>query len=302
MKLLRLPHMLLLIVFYSQAFGSNPVGFVLPDSVQEMTLKFKTFKNLIVIPVIINNSLHVNLILDTGCRNLVLFGKKFTSLLAAGAKKNVQFSGLGSGDPVQGYLTLNNTVSLESITGTSLPIVVVPSKNIFSSYPSIHGIIGYDIFLKFEIEINPREQTITFRPAATAKPPEAYSQVPLKIIDSRPVLTSDIHFSKMNNQAYELMIDTGSALGLLLKTTDLTKFTEQNTEQIIGKGLNGSLMGFTTIAEKLLVGDFEMTSLPAGITVSQWHNYASIGMGVLKDYILVLNYCKSYACFKKLDA
>jgi hypothetical protein len=36
-----------------------------------------------------------------------------------------------------------------------------------------------------------------------------------------------------------------------------------------------------------------------GIIASPWHNYASIGMDILKDYTLVLNYCKGYAGFRK---
>jgi hypothetical protein len=37
----------------------------------------------------------------------------------------------------------------------------------------------------------------------------------------------------------------------------------------------------------------------AGIIYSPWHNYASVGMDLISAYSLVLNYCKSYAGFKK---
>ncbi|MFZ6013855.1 MAG: hypothetical protein ACOYXT_26175, partial [Bacteroidota bacterium] len=71
-------------------------------------------------------------------------------------------------------------------------------------------------------------------------------------------------------------------------------------ESVIGRGFNGLISGYTVIAKKLIMEGFEMTNIPAGITISSWHNYASIGMQVLKDYAVVINYCKSYVCFKRL--
>jgi hypothetical protein len=42
--------------------------------------------------------------------------------------------------------------------------------------------------------------------------------------------------------------------------------------------------------------------VPTGIVSSEWHNNASIGMDILKDYIVILNYCEAYACFKRREA
>jgi hypothetical protein len=96
------------------------------------------------------------------------------------------------------------------------------------------------------------------------------------------------------------MIDTGSTLGLLLKTTDLNDYKVYSSERVIGRGLNGDIAGFETTTEKLLLSTLEMTHLRTGIIHSPWHNHASIGMDVLKDYIFVLNYCKGYAGFRKV--
>jgi hypothetical protein len=311
MKIFKTPYFWILIMVFSFSFSYPSTslsyaplpraGFHLPDSVNEMTIKFRSIKNLIILPVTLNDSIEVNLILDTGCRNLVLFGKRFQKLLNAHSDKVVQFSGLGSGAPVKGYLSLNNEVSIEAVLGEKVPVVVVPNKNLFSMYNDVHGVIGYEIFQKFEIEINPKKQLITFRSATRTTEREGYSKVLLQVVDSRPVMNSTITMDSNADHTCDLMIDTGSSLGLLLKTTDLEKFKYNDTEKVIGRGLNGLLMGIETIAKKLQIQNFEMTSLPTGIVESQWHNHASIGMDILKDYILVLNYCKSYACFKKIS-
>ena len=59
-------------------------------------------------------------------------------------------------------------------------------------------------------------------------------------------------------------------------------------------------MGIQTIASKLILDTFEMTDINAGVTYSDWHNYASVGMEVMRNYTVVLNYCKAYAGFKKI--
>jgi hypothetical protein len=289
----------LLTFFCNAALASPRSGFYLPDSVEEMTLRYKPVKGLIVLPVIINDSIRLNLILDTGCRNLVLFGKRFQKLLKLNPSRQIQFSGLGSGKPVHGFLSLSNKVSIGQVLGESIPVVVVPERNVLGMYDNVHGVIGYDIFLKFEIELNTRAQTITFRPAMKAIAPNGYVQVPLRIVDSRPVMSSEILVDSDRNRKYDLMIDTGSTLGLLLKTTNMKEFDNRSQQRVIGLGFNGPILGYKTMADRLQLDGMDMKHLPTGIIESPWHNYASIGMEVLKDYVLVLNYCKSYACFRK---
>lgn len=274
-------------------------GFYLPDNVSKVTLNYKSLQNLVVLPVVINDSIKVNLILDTGCRNLVLFGKRFDKLFYTQPDKKVQFSGLGDGRPITGRLSINNKVSIQAVIGEKIPIVLIPRQNLFSAYTDIHGVIGYDIFIKFEIELNPLRQLITFRPAADAVLAEDYKKISIRIKDSRPLIHSQVLFPGTESQGCDLMLDTGSTLGLLVKTSDLKKFPKGTHKKILGRGLNGDVIGIETTAHKLILDTFEIDVIPAGVTYSAWHNYASVGMNVMKDYTIVLNYCKGYAGFKK---
>lgn len=289
-----------LFTFYSAASSSLPrAGFFLPDSVNEISLPFKMIKNLIVLPVTINDSVEVNLILDTGCRNLILFGKKFKKIFSVSPGRPVQFSGLGNGQPVTGGVSLGNKVSINAVLGEHIPVVIVGDKNVFNTYYNIHGVIGYDIFVKFEIELNALAKTIIFRPAAKGQTPSGFAKVPLQIVDARPLISSHLFLDAHTNRMYELMIDTGSSLGLLLKTTDISKFEHHRNKQVIGIGFNGPISGYQTVSDKLMLTGFEFNSVPTGIVSSDWHDNGSIGMAVLKDYIVILNYCKAYACFKR---
>jgi len=289
------------LILLSITVWSSPTkaGFYLPDSVQSVTLKYKLVNNLILLPVTINDTINLNLILDTGCRNLVLFGKRFQKLFTMQPGSRVQFSGLGEGNPVYGKLSLGNTVVLGEAIGNQIPVVVVPEQNLFGSYTQVHGVIGYDIFTKFEVELNPVLKEITLRPAATADLASNYNRVPIRIEDSRPLINCEVVLTKDHKHLCDLMIDTGSSLGLLLKTTEIENFEDQGSTTVLGRGFNGLIEGIKTNTKRLVLQDMVIESLATGIIHSTWHNYASIGMDVLKEYTVVLNYCKGYAGFRK---
>lgn len=275
-------------------------GFFIPDSIQSVTLTYKKVNNLILLPVRINDSVVVDLILDTGCRNLVLFGKQFQKLFTFQPGKQVQFSGLGSGEPLFGKLSLNNSVSIEAVLGRNIPVVVVPQRNIFGSYVHADGVIGYEVFSRFEIEIDPKLQQITFRPGQYATLSSEYSSVPIRIVDSRPLIDCEMVFTDDRKHLCDLMIDTGSILGLLLKTTDLDFIEDRGEYEILGRGFNGPIEGVRLMTSRLILKDLVLKSVPTGIIHSPWHNHASIGMNILKDYRIVLNYCEGYAGFKRI--
>jgi hypothetical protein len=281
-------------------YASPSSGFFLPDSVNEFSFRYKSINNLIILPVRINDSVSVRLILDTGCRNLVLFGKRFKKLFDQYEERPVEFSGLGKGNPIQGLLTINNTVKFGSIAGNNISIVVVPGRSPFSAMHGIDGIIGYDVFYKFEVEINFPHQTITFRPAEFTKSLSSdFTIFPIRIENSKPVLTCNISFYENQDEAYELLIDTGSYLGLLI-TEPKRRYPRKMSElKILGEGLNGLVEGFETFATRVNIGNIELKEVPAAVVHSNAHHYASIGTKTLKDYTLILNYCKAYAALKK---
>lgn len=283
---------LAILVVVHTASAAPAEGFFLPDSIKEVTFKYKSVNNLIVLPVRINDNEIVNLVLDTGCRNLILFGKRFRDMIGPD-NREIIFSGLGTGKPAKGYVTLENHVTFSKVTGKRIPIVVVPERNVFANYPGIHGIIGYELFMKFEVEINFAQQQITFRPAMFAFPPAGFHLIPLRIEDSRPIVSCVISFDDDQEEICDLLIDTGSSLGLLFTAPQPKNRSRART--VLGRGVNGYLSGQKLVASKVTFGNFSLHDLPAGVVTSNTHHYASLGTEVLKDFTLLINYHKSYA-------
>jgi hypothetical protein len=277
-------------------------GFFMPDTVQQITVSYKTLRGLIVLPMVLNDSIRVNLILDTGCRTLVLFGNRFSKFLKTEANKTAQFSGYGDGKPVFGKISLYNKISMQQMLGENIPLVIVPNRNFLQNFSNVHGIIGYDILTKFEIEINPAKQTITFRSAPNSTPPSDYEYMDLNVIDCRPVLTSTVYSGRKKSTKCDLMIDTGSALSLLfrVKGLDDNEYSRTRTEELIG--LNGTTLSYNTFTNKIQLNNIEMKGVKTGVVHAAHKNGASIGMGLLKNYVIIFNYCKSYVCLKKISS
>ena len=147
--------------------------------------------------------------------------------------------------------------------------------------------------------MNCAERRITFRPAINAEISPEYEKIAIKVEDGRPIISSTLLINS-KSVSFDLMIDTGSSLGLLLKTTDKSRFLgARDSRSVLGRGLNGNIEGASLFADRLFLDHLEIEKVRAGIIYSPWHNYASVGMDLIANYSLVLNYCKSYAGFKK---
>jgi hypothetical protein len=139
---------------------------------------------------------------------------------------------------------------------------------------------------------------ITFRPAQTATLSDDYNLIPIRVEDSRPIIKSSISLLG-HEESLDIMIDTGSSLGLLLKNNEGYRLFNGRSTTILGRGLNGLIEGINLNAEGVKLDEFLLTRVPVGVIHSAWSGIPSIGMGVLRDYSVVLNYCKGYIGLKR---
>ena len=276
-------------------------GFHLPDSILELTFKYKTEGNLIILPVLINDSVQVDLILDTGASNLVLFGKTFQKYFQFVPDGKVQFSGLGSGKTLSGKLSIDNKVEINSVIGLDIPVVVVSEKNLFSALKNVDGYIGYEILQKFEIEINPARQTISFRSPMHERFPYGFTRIPFKVKGSRPILDCAILLSLEQKRLCDLMIDTGSAFGLLMMSTDEHWIDDKGRPESFARGFSGEVKGVEIKSSKIHLKNFVLDTGSSRIIRSAKRDYASIGMGILSQYSFILNYVKGYVELRKAN-
>ena len=143
-------------------------------------MKFLDFSYL---PIEIND-VSLSFVLDTGVSKPILFNVSGQDSIQLRNVSEITISGLGGGEPIKGLSSKENFFKLEEIRNFKQLLYVVLDKEMNFS-PSlgipIHGIIGYDLFRDFVVEINYSSEYIKFHD------PEFYSEKekPLYISNGR---------------------------------------------------------------------------------------------------------------------
>ncbi|MFD2533128.1 aspartyl protease family protein [Gracilimonas halophila] len=124
---------------------------------RRVTIPFTLINNLIVIEASINNSAPMKFILDSGASGNIL-----TSVYDEGLYLNnvetVRLAGLGEGNSIEAFLSLDNNIKIGERIVASNAEVLLLKEDIFQldtfMGTKINGILGHDFFESFAVEIN----------------------------------------------------------------------------------------------------------------------------------------------------
>ena len=104
---------------------ARPLGFVLPDGVKKITVPFEVYNNLIVIDVLLNGSLPLKFVLDTGVRTTVLTEKTLTDVLNLTYSRKITIPGAGGKKLVDAYVVNNVSLNVGRIRGNGHALLVL---------------------------------------------------------------------------------------------------------------------------------------------------------------------------------
>ena len=157
-QILRALFFLVLPLFgFGQTFG-------LPDGQKHEKVKFQLINNLVIVPIEVNGT-PLSFVLDTGVSTPILFNISDKDSIQINEVSEITIQGLGEGEPIQALRSRNNSFKLGSIENNLQSLYVVLDKSLNFS-PSlgipIHGIIGYDLFRDFVVEMNYFSRNIKF--------------------------------------------------------------------------------------------------------------------------------------------
>lgn len=295
------------------SFNGTAQEFSLPEGTTYEKVNFELINNLIVIPIEINRA-KLNFILDTGVSSPILFNLSDQDSIQLRNVTEMTLNGLGVGEPMKALKSRGNDFKLKKIRNLNQELFVVLDKDINFS-PTlgipIHGIIGYDIFRDFVVDINYSKKTIKFIDPAYYKSSKRNKgqTLPLSIINRKAYLNGEVSFEKQTNVPVKLLVDTGSSDAVWL-FQDLEKginVPEKNYADYLGKGLNGNIFGKRTKVHSLKIGDFVMNdakaAFPDMFMFSSVKNLGdrngSVGGEVLRRFNIVFNYSENKITLRK---
>ena len=232
-------------------------------------VSFKLINNLVIIPLEINGA-ELTFILDSGVSKPILFNLYDQDSLQLNNVSEITINGLGEGTPIKALSSYGNTVKLKGLQNNSQQVYVVIDKDMnFSPTLGIpvHGIIGYDLFKDFVVDINYASRVIKFIDPDRYKRKEGkkYETLPLTVHQNKAYVTGKVELNEESNIPVMMLVDTGSsdAIWLFQDEEKGLGIPDKNYEDYLGKGLNGHIFGKRTRVKSLKIGSFTLTDAKA---------------------------------------
>ncbi len=303
-----------LIFIFLVTYSSYSQGkFVLQDNKESDKIRFKLINNLIVIPVEVNGA-ELTFLLDSGVRKPIIFNfLNSTDSLAINEPEIIYLRGLGEGEPIEAIRSRNNIVKIGNAININQSLFAVFNEKLnFAPRLGIpiHGIIGYDLFKDFIIEINYSAKYIRLNNPGTFEYKECKKceTLDLEFYSSKPYFNVDIKI-KDKQVPVKLLIDSGGsdALWLFESLEDGIVLDKKYFDDFLGHGLSGSVYGKRSKVDKVMINSFVLEDVNVAFPDSLSIVYAkkfeerngSFSAGLLKRFNLIVDYTNSKITIKK---
>lgn len=278
--------------------------FQIPGEQKVEKINFELINNLIVIPIDVNG-VKLSFILDTGVSHPILFNLADQDSIQLNNVSEIELRGLGDGEPIKALRSTGNIFKLGNIRNFSQQLHVVLDKEINFS-PSlgvpIHGIIGYDLFRDFVVEVNYARRNIKFHDPATyaAKKRKNRITLPMAVVNRRAFIEGEVSVAGESGIPVKLLIDTGSsdAVWLFDSPEKGIVLPDRFYEDYLGRGLAGEIYGSRTKVERIRIGTFELYDAKAAFPYMEYFatgtslgdRNGSLGAEILRRFNIIFDY------------
>lgn len=277
-------------------------GYSFPENQKVEKIRFELINNLIVIPIDVNGT-QLSFVLDSGVSTPILFNLANQDSLELKNVSEITINGLGEGEPISALSSQGNYFKLGNVRNFSQKLYVVLDAGINFS-PSlgvpIHGIIGYDLFRNFIVDINYSGKTIKFYNPESAGPKlgNRFETLQVDIINRKAYMDAHVSLKGAKDIPIKMLLDTGSSDAIWLFEDERIKLPKEYYEDYLGKGLAGDIFGKRTKVEAIRIGDFDLSDAKAAFpdmlsfnSIKDLGNRnGSFGGEMLKRFNIVFDY------------
>ena len=272
---------------------------------KKVSFPFKFINNLIIIPLQINNSGNLYFILDTGLNISILTELSLGDSLSLNYTKQVTIKGLGKGNPINALHSFGNVFQISGVKGNYMHIYII-LQNVFNLSSMlgtrVHGLIGYNLFKEFVVEINYEKRVITLHKPDTYKTKHKRRSKTLPIIldKTKPYIYASVVMDNNEEVEVKLLLDTGASHSLWLdkSSNPSIKIPDNVRETYLGAGLNGEIHGLIGRINSIKIADFTFEkpivafpdSSSASFSFGLNGRNGSLGSEILRRFDLVIDY------------
>lgn len=304
-----------MMIFSSQLSYAQQVGFDLPNDYKNVKINFQLQNNLIVIPIIINDKITANFILDTGVQYPILTEKLIADMIGIEYSRHIIIQGPGEKDSISAKVAMDVKLELPGGVSSGMNQALLVLDQDYLNFREtmgveIYGIIGYDIFSRFIVEINYDDQYLVLHEPKKYKSRRRYKKVDMRVHNTKPYVNVTVTNRRGETNTMSLMVDTGASHSLLIDNPDdRSVLPSSNITSIIGRGLGGEIRGKLGRVSTAKISKFQfedpIVSFPIegeyGEAIKRGSRNGTVGNEFLTRFNVVFDYfsgtlylCKSH--------
>jgi hypothetical protein len=272
-------------------------------------IKFKLINNLIVVPVFINGSDTMRFILDTGVSHTMITSLHGAPGISFNYAREIELFGLGRGREVKAFHSFGNVLELPGVQGFNHNIIILQEEFDYLSQglgTQIHGLLGYDVFDSFVVEIDYKSRRLTlydrkfYLSRRRKKALKKSRSVELEIVRRKPFINATILDDFNQEIDARLLIDCGAshAISLFESTDDRLEIPDNSIYTFVGVGLSGDIYGHIGRAKRFTMGNYKikkpLVTYPdeESVNISGYDNdrSGSIGADILRRFDVIFDY------------
>lgn len=270
----------------------------------KIKIPFDFLSNLIVLPVRINNSDTIRLVLDTGLRNVILTDLDQIDTLLLNYSKQVKISGYGKGEDIDALLSEHNRLEGPGFVSRDEKIIVLLHNNFHLSSKlgkTVHGLIGGNVFSDYVLKIYYDRQYIElvkhdffYKQTKLSR----WSELPIVIEHNKPYVELRTTFGD-TIVPLKYLIDTGAsdAIWVMDQSHPNLTYDFPYLETYLGRGLNGDVHGKISRIKNIYLDKYvidkptasfpDSSSIP---NIANRNSHGLLGGKLLKRFNIALDY------------
>ncbi|MCK5699945.1 MAG: aspartyl protease family protein [Cyclobacteriaceae bacterium] len=276
---------------------------------KKIDMRFDLIHNLIIIPAFINGSDTLKFILDTGVSHTMITSLKGSRGTSFNYAREIELFGLGSGREVKAFHSFGNVIELPGIIGFNHNVIILKEDFDYLSQglgTQIHGLLGYDVFSSFIVEINYKAKKLTlydpkyYKSRKRQKLLKKADIIKMEIIRRKPYISATVYNDDREGSDVNLLVDTGAshAVSIFRSTNDKLKVPDKSLYSYLGIGLSGDIFGYIGRANKIAIGNFKfkkpIVTYPdeESVQITSYENdrNGSLGADILNRFTVVFDY------------